>query len=180
MSLVFKYKYSLLYFFAVITVNTAFNYHPFLIDLGGGASFSLWALVVGFWFVLRDFSQRELKHFVLIPMALGVAFGTLINPTLALAIAISSGSSELADWAMYSFIKQSFHRRILISSIIACPLDSFMFFGAVQFLHVIPGVNVFNWTSIFVASASKLLAAIIIYSTYHKKLDESGAHTIAA
>jgi queuosine precursor transporter len=164
-----RYKYSLLYFVAVIGVSVLFNYAPMFVDLGDGASFSLWALVVGFWFVLRDFSQRELRHFVLIPMGLGLSFAVLINPALALATAISSGISELADWALYSLVKQPFHRRILISSLVSCPLDSFMFFAAFDFFHVIPGVSVFNWTSIIAASLSKLVAALIIFWMYRKK-----------
>jgi queuosine precursor transporter len=170
MSFIFKYKYSLLYCFAVVAVNAAFNYYPIFVRVGSG-SFTLWAFVVGFWFVLRDFSQRELKHLVLLPMTLGVAFGVLINPTLALATAISSGTSELIDWGLYSFIKKPFHQRILISSLISCPVDSIMFFGAMQFLHVIPGVNVFNWASILAASASKLVAALVIFWMYQKKLN---------
>jgi|CXWL01.1.fsa_nt_gi uncharacterized PurR-regulated membrane protein YhhQ (DUF165 family) len=164
-----RYKYSLLYFVAVIGVSALFNYAPMLVDLGGGASFSLWALVVGFWFVLRDFSQRELKHLVLIPMGAGLGFAVFINPVLAVATAISSGASELIDWALYSIIKQPFHRRILISSLVSCPIDSFLFFAAFDFFHVIPGVSVFNWISIVAASLSKLLAAIVIFWVYRKK-----------
>jgi len=158
-----KYKYSFLYFGAIITVSALFNYAPLFVDIGNGASFSLWALVVGFWFVLRDFSQRELKHYVLLPMGLGVVVAALMNQALALATVASSTVSELTDWALYSFLKQPFHRRILISSLISCPIDSIVFFAAFDFFQVIPGVNVFNWLSVLAASASKLVAAFVIY-----------------
>ena len=158
-----KYKYSLLYFGAIVAVSALFNYAPLFVDLGNGASFSLWALVVGFWFVLRDFSQRELKHYVLLPMGLGVIIAALMNQALALATVVSSTVSELTDWALYSFSKQPFHRRILISSLISCPIDSIVFFAAFDFFQVIPGVSVFNWLSILAASASKLVAALIIF-----------------
>lgn len=169
MTYIHKFKYSLLYFGAVVLVSALFNYVPLFVDIGAGASFSLWALVVGFWFVLRDFSQRELKHLVLLPMGLGVVVAALMNPALAIATAVSSTVSELADWALYSFIKQPFHKRILISSLISCPLDSFVFFAAFDFFHVIPGVSVFNWVSILAASASKLLAAVLIFWIYMRK-----------
>ena len=35
--------------------------------------------------------------------------------------------SELADWAIYSFWKKPLQQRILVSSLIAVPLDTFAF-----------------------------------------------------
>lgn len=169
MNYIKTFKYSLLYFGAIVLVSGLFNYLPLFVDLGNGASFSLWALVVGFWFVLRDFSQRELKHFVLIPMGLGVGVAVIMNPALALATAVSSTASELTDWALYSLSKRPFHQRILISSLISCPLDSIVFFAAFDYFGVIPGVSVFNWASILAASLSKLVAACVIYYLYRRK-----------
>lgn len=164
-----KFKYSLLYFGAIVVVSAAFNYYPLLVDLGGGASFSAWAFVVGFWFVLRDFSQRELGHLVLLPMGLGVVVAALMNQALAIATVISSSASELIDWLLYTWLKQPFHRRVLISSLISCPIDSIVFFAAFDFFQVIPGVNVFNWVSILAASGSKIIAALIIFWLHHNK-----------
>lgn len=175
MTSIHRFKYSLLYFGAVILVSALFNYVPLFVNLGGGASFSLWALVVGFWFVLRDFSQRELKHFVLVPMGLGVVVAALMNPALAIATAISSTASELTDWLLYSFLKKPFHKRILISSLISCPVDSIIFFAAFDFFEVIPGVSVFNWASIVAASLSKLVAALVIFWIYKRKEARTGS-----
>lgn len=147
-----------------------FNYYPVMIDLGGGASFSLWALVVGFWFVLRDFSQRELKHLVLLPMGLGVAISAIFNQALAGATVISSVASEMTDYLLYTFLKLPFEKRILISSLISCPIDSTIFFWTFDYFGVIPGVSVFNWVSILAASFSKLAAAVIIFVLYSCKI----------
>lgn len=164
-----NYKFSIGYLISILVVMLLFSYYPVMIDLGGGASFSLWALVVGFWFVLRDFSQRELNHFVLLPMGLGVLISALFNQALAIATVISSAASEITDYLLYTFLKLPFSKRILISSLISCPIDSFVFFWAFDFFQVIPGVSVFNWTSILAASASKIVAALVISQYYIKR-----------
>ena len=165
-----RVKYSILYFVGVVLVMGLFNRAPLLVDIGNGSSFSLWALAVGFWFVLRDFSQRELRHFVFIPMGLGIIVTSFMSQATAIATTISSSASELTDWAVYTFLRDwSFERRILISSLVSCPIDSFVFFAAFDFFHVIPGVSVFNWLSILAASVSKLAAALLVARLYRAR-----------
>jgi queuosine precursor transporter len=93
-------------------------------------------LVVGAVFVLRDYAQREIGHRVLVATAAAAALTYAVvrltaDPQVAQTIAIASlvafMISETADWAIYSFWRRSLQSRILVSSMIAVPLDTFVF-----------------------------------------------------
>ena len=66
----FFMKYALLYIASVVLVNLAFAAVDPLI-LPGGSVWSPVALIVGFTFVIRDFVQREIGHWVLPAMLVG-------------------------------------------------------------------------------------------------------------
>lgn len=93
-------------------------------------------LIVGAVFVLRDYAQREIGHRVLVATALAAVLTYVFvrltaDPEFAKTIAIASFVafliSETADWGVYSFWKKSLQSRILISSLIAIPLDTVVF-----------------------------------------------------
>ena len=85
-------------------------------------------IVVGFVFVLRDYAQREIGHRVLV-MTLVAGFITyvMVDPAIALASVTAFVLSEMADWAIYSFWKRPLQERILVSSLVAVPLDTLVF-----------------------------------------------------
>ena len=64
------YKYSFGYIAAIVIANIGFTYLP-MIALPGGEMLAPMSFLVGFIFVLRDFSQREIGHRVLVAMAVG-------------------------------------------------------------------------------------------------------------
>lgn len=85
-------------------------------------------VVVGLVFVLRDYAQRAIGHYVLLMTALaGAITYMLVDPAIAVASVTAFILSEMADWAVYSFTKRPLHSRILISSLIAVPLDTVVF-----------------------------------------------------
>jgi queuosine precursor transporter len=85
-------------------------------------------VVVGFVFVLRDYAQREVGHKVLLATLLagGITY-VMVDPAIAVASITAFVLSELADWAIYSFWKKPLQQRILVSSLVAVPLDTFAF-----------------------------------------------------
>jgi queuosine precursor transporter len=85
-------------------------------------------LVVGAVFVLRDYAQREIGHRILIATLLagGLTY-LMVDPTIAVASLVAFVISETADWGIYSFWKRSLQSRILVSSLVAIPLDTFVF-----------------------------------------------------
>ncbi|MBT7233732.1 MAG: VUT family protein [Rhodospirillaceae bacterium] len=148
-----KYLNTFVYIALVVLVNWAFTVVP-LVKLPGGTMWPPVALLVGFVFVARDFAQREIGHYVLVAMAVGVGISYLFNPNVAIASATAFLISELADWAVYSFTRRPLSQRILYSSIIGTPIDSVVFLGMVGFLSLAGAAAM---------TASKLLGALIVW-----------------
>jgi queuosine precursor transporter len=85
-------------------------------------------LVVGAVFVLRDYAQREISHRILVATLLaGLLTYFMVDPAIAVASLVAFVVSETADWGVFSFWKKSVQSRILVSSLIAVPLDTVVF-----------------------------------------------------
>lgn len=147
-------KYALLYVFSVVLVNYAFDVVP-LLTLPGGEIWSPMSLVVGFIFVIRDYAQREIGHWVLPAMLLGGFLSWIMStPAIAFASVCAFLTGELIDWAVYTFTGRPFSQRVLLSSMLSTPLDSFVFLGL---------VGLFSIPAVLVMTASKMLGAVAVY-----------------
>jgi uncharacterized PurR-regulated membrane protein YhhQ (DUF165 family) len=117
------------------------------------------AIVTGLVLVVRDFAQREIGHWVLAAMFVGLLFSTMTTP---LSIVIASGAafliSETADWAVYTLTRRPLSQRILISSAIGAPLDSTAFLIGVNLVR--PGSLALG--TLATSIASKLIGAFIV------------------
>lgn len=115
-----------LYVAAIALVNWMFtSIAPWPTPLG---DLYLANIMVGFVFVLRDYAQREVGHRVLLATAVGgVITWFMVDPIIAVASITAFILSESADWGVYSFLRRPLSQRILISSLIAIPLDTLAF-----------------------------------------------------
>ncbi|MFN4141583.1 VUT family protein [Aestuariivirga sp.] len=115
-----------LYVASIVAVNWMFTaIAPWSTPLG---DLYLANVVVGFVFVLRDYAQREIGHSVLFATAVaGVLTWYMVDPAIAVASITAFVLSETADWGVYSFLRRPLSQRILYSSLIAVPLDTFAF-----------------------------------------------------
>jgi len=131
---------------------------PIAPEFGGGA-FQPLAIVTGLVLVVRDFAQREVKHWVLVAMLIGLALSTL---TSWITIVLASGAafliSELVDWAVYTFSNRPLSQRIMISSAVSAPLDQVVFIYLAAM--VVPGI--FAWGTVITGIVSKLLGAFVV------------------
>jgi queuosine precursor transporter len=85
-------------------------------------------VIVGVVFVLRDYAQREIGHKVLLATLLaGLPVWYFAGPGLAIASLTAFALSELTDWGVYSFTKRPLQQRIILSSMIAVPVDTLVF-----------------------------------------------------
>lgn len=126
-------KFLLLYIFIIFLTNLGFSYVP-PIDIGFGL-FSPMAIVAGAVFVARDFAQRESGNYVLIAMLVGCGLSyAMANPYVATASVLSFAISELLDWLVFTATKKPFYKRIMISSLIATPIDSLVFLAFIDIL----------------------------------------------
>ncbi|NQV57353.1 MAG: VUT family protein [Rhodospirillales bacterium] len=149
-----KFLNTAVYIALIVLVNWAFTVVP-LVELPGGTMWPPVALVVGFVFVARDFAQREIGHYVLGAMLVGVGISYFMaGPGIATASAAAFLISELADWAVYSFTRRPLSTRILYSSILGTPIDSVVFLGMVGILSVAGAAAM---------TASKLIGALIVW-----------------
>jgi uncharacterized PurR-regulated membrane protein YhhQ (DUF165 family) len=128
-------------------------------DWAGGGMFQPLAMVTGLVLVVRDFAQRELRHWIWGAMIAGLALSTL---TSWITIVVASGAafliSETVDWAVYTFSKRPLSQRIMMSSAASAPLDQLVFIGLASL--VVPGI--FAWGTILTGIVSKLLGAWIV------------------
>jgi uncharacterized PurR-regulated membrane protein YhhQ (DUF165 family) len=85
-------------------------------------------VIVGLVFVLRDYAQRAIGHYVLLATALAglITYG-LVDPAIAVASVTAFILSEMTDWGVFSFTRWPLQSRILLSSLIAVPLDTAVF-----------------------------------------------------
>ncbi len=142
-----------LYIASIVLVNWLFT-PTFSVSTPFGDLY-LATLVVGAVFVLRDYAQREIGHSILLAtFAAGVLTWYMVDPALALASLTAFFISEMADWAVYSFTRRPMQTRILVSSIIAVPLDTFAFLYLTGFLTL---------ASFSVEVVSKVVGVVIVF-----------------
>ena len=115
------------YILLIVGVNWAFSVTP-VIPLRNGEVWAPLSLIVGFIFVVRDVAQRRVGHHILWGMLAGCAISwKLASPGIALASAAAFALGELADWVIFTLTRRPLSSRILLSSLIAVPLDSLTF-----------------------------------------------------
>jgi uncharacterized PurR-regulated membrane protein YhhQ (DUF165 family) len=115
------------YIGSIVLVNVLFAHAP--------EYSAVWALIVGLIFVVRDFAQRAVGHWILAAMALAVALSHFMaDPFVAVASVCAFAVAELVDWAVYSISKRQMAERVLISSAVSAPADTLIFLGMVGIL----------------------------------------------
>lgn len=125
----------------------------------GGGSWHPFTIVTGLVLVVRDFAQRELKHWIFGAMIVGLALSTLTAwPVIVVASGVAFLISETADWAVYTFSKRPLSQRILISSSISAPIDQVLFIYLAS--QVVDGI--FAWGTILTGIVSKLAGAYVV------------------
>lgn len=114
------------YIVFVLLLNTAFVYLPYVHV--GANSFSTAEPFVGFIYVMRDFAQREIGHFVILAMCIAAFLSYMMaDYTIALASTSAFLVGEFIDWAIFTYTRKPLSQRILLSSTISSPIDSFVF-----------------------------------------------------
>jgi uncharacterized PurR-regulated membrane protein YhhQ (DUF165 family) len=151
---------SVLYVALIAIVNWGFTVVP-LVQLPTGEMWPPMSLAVGLVFVARDFAQREIGHKVILAMLFaGLLSWWMASPFIAIASVTAFLISELADWAVYSFTRKPMAQRILLSSVIATPLDSAVFLGLIGHLSM---------SGVLAMTASKMLGALVVWQFLRKR-----------
>lgn len=146
-------------------VNWSFAHVP-TVPMWDGGAWSPMAIVTGLILVVRDFAQREVGHWIFIPLLIGVAISfAMAPPAIALASALAFAISEVVDWLVFTVSKRPLSQRVLLSSAIGAPMDSMGFW----YLASLSVAGVFTWSTILTAIASKMLGAYVVYRILKRK-----------
>jgi uncharacterized PurR-regulated membrane protein YhhQ (DUF165 family) len=122
------------YIASIVAVNQLYVVLPMVPTPLGEVS---WAnLIVGSVFVLRDYAQRSVGHYVLLAtLVAGILTWYMVDPALAVASIIAFTLSEMTDWAVYSFTRRPIQQRIILSSLFSVPVDTVAFLYLIDFLN---------------------------------------------
>lgn len=149
-------KFILAYLTAIVFVNLGFSYLPMLETPLG--TVPMMAFFVGTIFVLRDYAQRNVGKGIIPAMIVGCVLSWIFgDPTIVVASVAAFALSEFADYAVYTITKKPFHQRVLISSLIAVPIDSIVFLAI---------IGVINPAAMLAMSISKFTASAILWIIY--------------
>lgn len=151
------YPAAISYILFVVLLNTIFSYVPNLHLLG--QEISVADFVVGLIYVLRDFTQREIKHWVILAMLIGCGISYLLAEHQAAIASLGAFAvGEFLDWSIYTYTKKPLSQRILWSSLISAPADSYV---NLALLHQ------FNWLGMFIMCITKVLGVLALWSLWH-------------
>jgi uncharacterized PurR-regulated membrane protein YhhQ (DUF165 family) len=121
-----KYLWPALYLSSILLGN--FFVMWFGIVKFAGLTFPAGVIFVGLTFSFRDFVQRQWGDYACwIWMGLATVITFFLNRQIAIASVTAFFVSELVDWACFKYLKFSFRKRIYISNLFSCPLDSIIF-----------------------------------------------------
>lgn len=112
-----------------------------VVPVGFGLMAPAAVYLVGLAFTLRDLVQDHLGRVaVLVAIVIGGALSALISPRFALASAVAFLVSELADFAVYTPMRERrpWWQAVAVSNVVGLVLDSVLFlwlaFGSFEFL----------------------------------------------
>jgi uncharacterized PurR-regulated membrane protein YhhQ (DUF165 family) len=119
-----------------------------------GLTFPAGAVAIGLTFSTRDFVQERYgKYGCWGWMLVAVAITFVFNRQLALASVCAFVIAEFSDWAIFTYTRGNFEKRLVLSNLISTPLDSLIFvllaFGPV-------------WPAIWGQAIVKMLSSLII------------------
>jgi uncharacterized PurR-regulated membrane protein YhhQ (DUF165 family) len=141
------------YIALIVLLNTIFSYVPDLQVFGQPLS---WAdFVVGLIYVSRDFAQRETRHWVIVAMLAGCAISFLLAEKQAAIASLGAfAAGEFIDWGIFTWTKKPLSQRILWSSLVSAPVDSYVN------LYLL---NQMNWPSMGLMLIMKTLGVLALW-----------------
>lgn len=148
-----KYISTISYVLMIVFINVGFAYMPIFLIFGHKSS--PMDPIAGIVYLVRDFAQRELGHKIFIAMAIGSILSYfLATPTVALASISAFVAGELIDWSIFTFTKKPLSQRLILSSCISAPIDSFIFIYILGYLNPI---------SFSLMCGGKIIGVVIIW-----------------
>jgi len=154
-----RFACTMSYVILIVLINSIFVYAPYVTVRGSVVSTG--DLVVGIVYMLRDFAQREIKHYVILAMLLGCYFSYILaDKQIAIASCSAFFVGEFIDWAIFTFTQKPLSQRLLWSSGISAPIDSAVF------LHL---SNMLNWEGLIALTLGKFMGIFALWFLWRRK-----------
>lgn len=126
MSVLYRYKATLSYIIFIVILNCLYSYLPMISFYN--QLFTPADMIVGAVYIFRDFAQREIKHKVIFAMLIGAILSYLMaSKEVAYASVFAFAVGETIDWLVFTLTKKPLSQRLLWSSVLSVPLDSYVF-----------------------------------------------------
>ena len=152
-ALIPRYKATISYIVFIVIVNYLFSYLPlisFFHEMITPAD-----ILVGAIYIFRDFAQREIQHKVIIAMLVGALLSYLMSSKeVATASLVAFMIGETLDWLIFTFTKKPLSQRLIWSSLLSTPIDSYVFL----FL-----INRVLWVEFSVMTLAKFFGVFIVW-----------------
>ena len=155
----YRYIATMSYILSVVLLNILFVKLPGFNAFGDTLSFA--DLVVGIIYVVRDLAQQEIQHRIIIAMLIGTLLSFILaDPNIAMASACGFAAGECCDWLVFSYTRRPLSERLLISSLLSIPIDTWIFLAIAHRL---------NLTSFFFMAMGKCLGILLLWIFWKKK-----------
>lgn len=113
-------------YFGIIKLMAVDLHHPE--HVWGAITFPAGVVFIGLTFSFRDFAQRLWGKKAVWYWMIAATFITLLmNIKIAVASCSAFLIAEAIDWALFSYTKLPFKKRIILSNVISTPIDSAVF-----------------------------------------------------
>jgi uncharacterized PurR-regulated membrane protein YhhQ (DUF165 family) len=111
-----------------------------VVPVGFGLMAPAGVYFVGLAFTFRDLAHDQVgRKWIVVAILIGAGLSALVSPQFALASAVAFGLSELADFAIYTPLRErGWLRAVAVSNAVGLVIDSVLFlwlaFGSLEFL----------------------------------------------
>jgi queuosine precursor transporter len=148
-----RYLSVISYIAFIILVNVCYAYLP-AIHFGVN-EISAGDFLVGLIYLIRDFAQRQIGHWVILAMIAGTLISFwLADPVIANASVAAFAVGELVDWLVFTFTGKPLSQRLLLSASLSAPVDTYIF---LQLAHH------FNWLEFGVMTVVKCIGVYCLW-----------------
>lgn len=166
MNITSRYKASISYIAFIVLINSGFVYLPAWTLFSQRISVA--DAFVGLIYIVRDFAQREMQHYVFIAMLIGAFLSFILaSPSVAIASVSAFLVGEIIDWAVYTFTRRPLSSRLLWSACLSAPLDTAVF------LYFTNRVSVAEF---FVMTLGKIIGVFLLWAIWRLRAKSTSIH----
>jgi uncharacterized PurR-regulated membrane protein YhhQ (DUF165 family) len=132
--LTMRYLAVICYILFILTINVCYVYLP-AVHIGHN-ELSAGDFLVGWIYLIRDFAQRRIGHWIILAMVVGAVLSFwLADPVIANASVCAFAVGEAIDWSIFSFTRKPLSQRLIWSAGISAPIDTLIFLWIANHLN---------------------------------------------